>query len=241
MATLTPDISLPTWIPRGRALAVTLPVWDGAALAVPSSGTFTLSGPDGTELHSQAVVVASSIAGATIPALEATLGEGYLEGWQLVFGGVTFDFLRTAALVRRPLWPVLQDLDLTTLQPALAARLRALGQTTYTAQRLEAWRQIVVRLMRGGRYPYLIMDAGALRTAHLLLTLHWVYDAGGPEYAETAATYWERYEDEWKQLVFTYDEDSDDIPQAEEQQTSQRRPSRSSVDTVSTRSIWRPA
>lgn len=222
---LAPDIPYPRWIVRGQAQTLTFPVYEGAALVAPSSGTFSLLGTDGTELASGAVTVASSMATFALSALSADLGAGYLEVWTLVLSGVTHRMVRDAALVRRELYPVLNDQALTTVHPNLRKRLLATGVTSYQAQRDEAWAQIVLRLMENGRYPYLILTPWSLRTAHLFRTLYWLYAGGGADFADEAKDYLEQFEAEWKRLVFHYDDDNDELLDSGEEQPAMK-PSR---------------
>lgn len=235
---LSPDIPYPRWIVAGASQTLTFPVYEGAALVAPASGTFSLLGMDGSELVSGAVTVSSSVATYALPAQDETLGTGYLEVWSLVFSGITHRMVRDAALVRRELYPVLNDTALTTVHPALKKRLLATGVTSYQAQRDEAWSQIMLRLMEDGRYPYLILSPWSLRTVHLYLTLHLLYDGGGSDFTAQAATYLERYEQEWKRLSLTYDTSNDEVVDAGEVQSSQR-PSRYNAVQVSDR-IRRP-
>lgn len=176
----------PSLIVRGGACAVRLPAYRAGALVAPASGTYTLIAPGGAALVSAAAVtVSGSIATYTIPALTlpATLeplGEGWQEEWSLTFSGdaVPYVIRRTAALARIALYPVVSEADFAPLYPNLSD-FKVGAITSYQPQIDEAWNQIIARLIREGRLPYLIRTPDALREAHLHLALSLIFGGFG--------------------------------------------------------------
>lgn len=176
----------PSLIVRGGACAVRLPAYRAGALVAPTSGTYSLIAPGGAVVvNVAAVTVASSIATYTIPALSlpATLeplGEGWQEQWSLVFAGdaVPYVVRRTAALARIALYPVISEEDFAPLYPNLSD-FKVGAIVSYQPQIDEAWNQIISRLIREGRLPYLIRTPDALREAHLHLALSLIFGGFG--------------------------------------------------------------
>jgi hypothetical protein len=180
------DTAYPSLIVRGSACAVRIGARRDGAIVAPTSGTYSLIAPGGAMLvNAQAISIASSYATYTIPAasLPATLeplGEGWQEEWSLVFSGDTVPYVvrRTAALARVALYPQVNENDFAALYPKLST-YKSGSVTTYQPQIDEAWKQIMQRIIQGGRLPYLIRTPDALREAHLHLSLSIVFQGFG--------------------------------------------------------------
>lgn len=203
-------------IERGRQQTMTCPTQRLGATATPTSGTITIYRPDQTTLLTAAVTVpVGGIATYTLTAGSTTseqLGEGYLVEWALLMpDGVTHTFRTDAAVVRRSLYPVISDADLTMRHSDLPSLL-ASGTTSYQSYLDESFATIQNRLISQGRRPYLVIQPSALREAHLALTLHMIFldfqtSAGdGGRWQALAEHYLRAYTEAWAQLKFTYDE-----------------------------------
>ena len=201
---------------RGRTQTISCPTSRAGATATPTSGTVTISRPDGTVLVSSAVTVATiatySLTGATTTA--EPLGEGWLIEWALVMpDAVTHTFRQDAALCRRALYPVVSQDDLTQRHSDLPSLLGA--SASYQPYIDEAWWTIGNRLIGAGRRPYLVIQPSALRECHLMLALHLVFidystSAGdGGRWQALAAHYLSAYEQSFGALKFSYDEADD--------------------------------
>ena len=201
---------------RGRTQTITCPTSRAGATATPTSGTVTISRPDGTVLVTAAVTVASiatySLTGATTTA--EALGEGWLIEWALVMpDAVTHTFRQDAAVCRRTLYGVVSQDDLTQRHSDLPSLLGAAA--SYQPYIDEAFFTICNRLIGAGRRPYLVIQPSALRECHLMLALHLVFidystSAGdGGRWQALAAHYLSAYEQSFGALKFSYDEADD--------------------------------
>ena len=201
---------------RGRTQTISCPTSRAGATATPTSGTVTVSRPDGTVLVTASVTVATiatySLTGATTTA--EALGEGWLIEWALVMpDAVTHTFRQDAALCRRTLYPVISQDDLTQRHSDLPSLLGAAA--SYQPYIDEAFFTICTRLIGAGRRPYLVIQPSALRECHLMLALHLVFidystSAGdGGRWQALAAHYLMGYEQAYGQLRFSYDEADD--------------------------------
>lgn len=210
----------PVMLQRGRAATTKIEVYRDGALSAPtaSGSTYTLLSPSGSTVVSGAVTVSSSVATYSLSAgdLPSTLqlGEGYQEVWVLVLAdGTTRTFDREAAVILRPLYPVVTDLDLTAMYPDLAT-WRGSDVTSMQGFIDEAWRQILSRLIAQGVLPYLVKSAHAFRTAHQHLALAiWAGYAAkgraGANFLELATMHRAAYEEAWKAINFAVDTDHD--------------------------------
>ena len=200
-------------IERGRTQTISCPTSRAGATATPTSGTVTISRPDGTVLVTGAVTVSGiatfSVTGATTTA--EALGEGWLIEWALVMpDGITHTFRQDAALCRRTLYPVISQDDLTQRHSDLPSLLGAAA--SYQPYIDEAFFTICTRLIGAGRRPYLVIQPSALRECHLMLALHLVFidystSAGdGGRWQALADYYRAAYTEAWGQMSFNYDE-----------------------------------
>ena len=122
MSTSTPytaRIRRPEILERGKAQQTELKVFLNGAQIVPTSGTYTLTQPNGTDkvVNEQALTIdtdgtatynhTSSELATTLP-----LGEGYLQEFKLVISGDEHTFRRLGAVTLRRLYPTVTDEDL---------------------------------------------------------------------------------------------------------------------------------
>jgi len=96
-------------------------------------------------------------------------------------------------------------------------RLRPANLANYGTYLQEAWDEIQIRLLEGGRRPQLIMSPWSLRQVHIDKTLEIIYRdfmtlAGDGNYAKLAEFYGEQFEANWNKLVLTYDYDEEGSP-----------------------------
>lgn len=218
----TYPLRYPEMIVRGRANTVTMPVYDetGTVATVTASGsTFTLLDPSGTAIVNAAAVTVTSgvpsytITAGTLPTTLTPLGEGWQEVWvlQTPTGERTVD--REAALILRPLVPVVTYPTLLEDYPTLATfGLTAAQWSTFITS---AWGEILNDLIAAGHLPYLIKSSAAFRSAHK----HRAYAKGFQALAlhqntrgnwlEMAKHHREQAEAAWKAINFKTDDDHD--------------------------------
>lgn len=222
-----PRISLPSWLVRNVATTAELAVYVDSVLTAPSSGTYTLTRPDGTAaVSAQNVTITASVAtyAVTLATTESP-GDGWQETWALVFSGVTHTFYRDAACRLRPYRCVIATADLERRHPELANNY---PQTDTTAERAieEATITVALHIMKDGRHPCMIVSPWSFREPQLLWALcYWFRSLA--TFAGDASRfqfYADKYEAEAKaalaSMVFTYDLDDDNHPDVAEQGNS---------------------
>tara|TARA_Y100000310_G_scaffold270569_1_gene284513 strand:+ start:145 stop:879 length:735 start_codon:yes stop_codon:yes gene_type:complete len=218
---------LPDFIVRAKTQTLECPVYSGSTLTAPSSGTVTIYEGSTVLVDAAAVTITADIAiyslsAATIPTT-LSLSDNWLIVWELVIGGETHTFQRTAALVRRELHPVVTPADLSALHQD-ASSLLASGQTL--ADFLDqAWDMLQRRLLAVGRRPYLVLSDFALFDSHRHLAAYLLFNdaassVGDGRWAEMAEHHLDRYEQEWSRLSLTYDMDEDGLVEDVEQGTA---------------------
>lgn len=212
--------TLPTFIERGRDNVIKCAVYRDGALVAPSSGTVTVYDEDRAAVVSAAAVtVSGSVAQYTVTDATTT-GVSLDDGWQVEWAlampdGVTHTFRNDGALVRAALYPVLTDADLyrrvSSLDPSGSDVIT--NATTYQDYRDETWTAVQLRLIALGNRPNLVISPTALREAHLLLTLAYIFEDLSTRlneaYEGRAEMYRRHYDQEFKRLSFKYDVDDD--------------------------------
>lgn len=155
---------------RTAALRLYQEVHSGSGVVTPDSATFTLVDADGTSLSTGAATIgADGVAYYDLPTAatsSAELGDDYEERWEFVIAGVPYGFRRDAAIVLRELYPVVTDAQIERGHPELPT-IRHANQTSWEAQRQEAWTEILAWLQESGRRPWLIMTPRVLYRLHL--------------------------------------------------------------------------
>ncbi len=209
----------PELIERGRANALTCPVYRDGSLVSPtqSGSSITIWNKAG-----EAVVDAEAITVSGLPASASyttgtlsaqSLGDRWQVEWMLIIDGTPYKFRRDAALCRARLHPVITDLD-------LYARHRELSdlkgdQSSYQAWIDEAWAELLHMLRQKGSLPHLVMSPEDLRLAHVFLTLQGVFldfqTSGGNDskWGQLATFYSERFRSTFGNLSLKYDTDDD--------------------------------
>lgn len=216
-----PQIKVPELLERGKTQLTTLPIYRDGVLMTPSDVKYSLIGPNGDKIVDEAAgTYPGNIPQYTHSAsnLAATLelGEGYLQEWEIQLTGGVFNFRRNAALVKRRLYPVVSDGDLTSTYSQLAD-IRPSNLTSYQSYIDEAWFTLVQRMRtEGGGLEYLVMSPEAFRTAHQNLSLYYIFrdfhsslGQSNGRYLDLASEHFRQYTHDWKQINFVYDYDHD--------------------------------
>jgi hypothetical protein len=158
---------VPYLLERGRAQTIACPIRYGStgALVAPTSGTITVTRPDGTSLVSAAAVtVTSSVAEYALaaPAATETLGEGWTVEWTLTFTATVYPVYRFDAYLCEyvPHCPI-SAADLYRYEPELAARIpqsqSSRGDNTgWQPQIDDAYYAFIQHLIDAGHRPWLI-------------------------------------------------------------------------------------
>jgi len=216
-----PQIKVPELLERGKSQLTTLPVYRDGALVVPSDVRYSLIAPDGTKIVDEAAGtypgnISQYTHSSSNLASTLNLGEGYLQEWEITFSGGTYNFRRNAAIVKRRLYPVVSDGDLTSTYSQLAD-IRPSSLTSYQTYIDEAWYTMIQKMRtEGGGLEYLVMSPEAFRSAHQNLTLYYIFrdfhsslGQSNGRYLDLASEHFKQYTHEWKQINFVYDYDHD--------------------------------
>ena len=216
-----PNIKIPELLERAKSNTTSITIFrDGAKVSI-SSGTYTLFKPDGDKLvDASAVTITSDVANFTHSAASLPdtleLGEGYTQEFALTISGSEYIFRRVCSVVRRRLYPVISDDDLTVVYSDLAS-LRPSTLTSYQSYIDDAWFTIVRRLRtEGGGLEYLVMSSESFYECHRHLTLYLIWrdfhsslGQSNGRYLDLSQEHFTMYQDEWKRINFIYDYDHD--------------------------------
>lgn len=216
-----PQIKVTELLERGKSQLTTLPVFRDGALVVPSDVRYSLIAPDGTKIVDEAAGtspgnISQFTHSSSNLALTLNLGEGYLQEWEITFSGGAYNFRRNAAVVKRRLYPVVSDADLTSTYSQLAD-IRPSTLTSYQTYIDEAWYTLIQKMRtEGGGLEYLVMSPESFRSAHQNLTLYYIFrdfhsslGQSNGRYLDLASEHFKQYQYEWKQINFVYDYDHD--------------------------------
>lgn len=217
-----PRIRIPSMIQRGKTQTVSLSIYRDNAKANPTSCTYQLLDEDGSDIISTTPGTISSddcqfVINASIVPETLSLSDGLFEIWEVTIDGISYTFQRPAYLCRRPLYPVVSQIDLEACYSDLATLLPSSYTQGYQTWIDEAWVRIVERLRQQGNLPYLITDPQSLRNCHLELSLALIWrnmhtaigTASG--YLDLYQLHMSSYETNWKTLSFRYDMDEDGV------------------------------
>jgi len=111
---------------RGKAQTSELKLYRDGSQLVPTAATYTLIKPTGSDLitgQTASIDLSGTVSyahSAEQLANSENLGEGYVQEWTVTIDGEEFLFRRMCALVRRRLYPVVSDIDLTATYSDLA-------------------------------------------------------------------------------------------------------------------------
>ena len=204
-------------IERGRNNLITCPVYDGATLTAPASGTCTVRTSDGT-ISSGAVTVASSVAEYTITSASMAnldYSDDVSVEWALVMpDGVVHTFRSEGAICRVAGQQRVTVADLYRLEPYLnPSSGGAVWSQSGVDQCIEAHLEVETELWLAGRRPYLVVSQAALRRIELLTALRMCCEAlsttGRQTFIDKAARYAEQVQRTKQQATLHYDTSGD--------------------------------
>ena len=207
---------------RGRAQTTEIRFYRDGSQVIPTAALYTLIKPTGADLLTGET---ANISGAGTVSYNHTaeqladtelLGEGYIQEWTVTIEGEDFIYRRMAALVRKRLYPVVSDIDLTATYSDLN-NLRPSSLTSYQQYIDDAWYQILRRIRNQGMgYEYLMMSPEAFFEAHRHLSLYLIFrdfhsslGQSNGRYLDLANEHYRLYRDDFDQINFVYDEDHD--------------------------------
>ena len=207
---------------RGKAQTTEIKIYHSGSQLIPTAATYTIIKPTGSDLLTGATAnidgngTVSYAHTAEQLANTEQLGEGYVQEWTLTIDGDEYLFRRMAALVRRRLYPVVSDIDLTATYSDLD-NLRPSTLTSYQQYIDDAWYQILRRIRNKGMgYEYLMMSPESFFEAHRHLALYLIFrdfhsslGQSNGRYLDLANEHYRLYRDEFDAINFVYDVDHD--------------------------------
>ncbi len=216
--------SLPRCIPIGSDWNAQADIFDqaGAAETLSGPGLYELFYGSSLAYSTAALTFGAGFARLTANVTAATLADlapsdRLLEKWtvETTADPSTRTFTRPVSLVRHSLNATITDVDLTALHSDLTD-LRDPDQTSFEAQRLDAWIVLMKWLVQKGNRPQLIIDDWALRDVHRFLSLETIFrdfasSVGDGRYRELADFYRLKASEEFDRLVFSYDFGADGL------------------------------
>ena len=202
---------------REKTQTTELEIYRNGSQVIPTAATYTLLKPNGEKItDSQTATITGEgtlqyiQSSSTLPNT-LTLGEGYIQEWNITIETVVHCFRRMTALVLKRLYPVISDIDLTSTYADLN-ELRPSNLSSYQTYIDEAWFVLLDRLRNKGNLEYLIMNAEALRQAHINLSLYYIFRdfhsslGGQGRYLELSQEHHKLYIYDYENLNFQYDE-----------------------------------
>ena len=228
-----PRIRITELLEREKSQVTDIKIYRDNAQVIPTAATYTLFKPGSGEIVKD-VVASIDVAGTVSYSHSAVqlsssveLGEGYVQEWTVTISSIDYTFRRMAAVVRRRLYPVISDADLTATYSDLES-LRPSSLTSYQQFIDEAWITMLNRMRtEGGGYSYLVMSPASFRAAHLNLSLYYIFrdfhSALGQSqgrYLDLAQEHWRQYQLEFDAINFVYDQGHDGKPDDADKRTS---------------------
>ena len=204
-------------IEKGRNNVITCPVYDGATLTAPTSGTCTVRTSDGT-ISTGAVTVTSSVAEYTVTSASMAnldYSDDVSVEWALVMpDGVTHTFRSEGAICRVAGQQRVTVADLYRLEPYLnPSSGGAVWSQDGVDQCIEAHLEGETELWLAGRRPYLVVSQAALRRIERLTALRMCGEAlsttGRQTFIDKAQRYAEQVQRTKQQATLHYDTSGD--------------------------------
>lgn len=218
---------------RGRAQETFLKIYRDGSQIVPTAGKYTLMKPTGSEIVTDGVATINPSGTVTYTHSAESLkdsedlGEGYVQEWTITISGDEFIFRRMCALVRKRLYPVVSDIDLTATYSDLD-NVRPSSMTSYQQYIDDAWYQILRRIRnRGMGYEYLMMSPEAFFEAHRHLSLYLIFrdfhsslGQSNGRYLDLSSEHYRLYKEEMDvNINYVYDENHDGKPDDPDKRT----------------------
>ena len=216
-----PQIKTIELLERGQTQVTELPIYRDGGLATIAAVKYTLYNPDQTKhTDNQTGTYAGNIPKYTHGdgnlTTTMTLGEGYLQQWDITIGTTLYTFRRMTALVRRRLYPVVSDIDLFSTYKQLSS-LKPSSISSYQDYIDEAWYTLIQRIRtEGGGLEYLVMTSESLRSAHLNLSLYYIFrdfhsslGQSNGRYLDLANEHLSQYQYAWGSINWLYDQGHD--------------------------------
>ena len=187
---------------------------------MPTSAKYTLVRPDGVGVVQEATASIDSDGTLiyTHPANHfpetISLGEGYIQTWDVVIATVDYSFRRSISVVLKRLYPTVSDTDLETEYSDLA-NLRPASLTSYQTYIDSSWYEILRRIRRTGMgYEYLVLTPEAFHDALLHLSLYKIFrdfhsslgQSGNARFFDLSQLHLTHYNAEYDAINFVYDE-----------------------------------
>ncbi len=210
---------------RNKAQITQLKIYRDNAQVIPTGAKYTLLDPDGKKITDDQVAningsgtVSYTHSAADLPTTKS-LGEGYIQEFKATISGDEYIFRRVASLVKRKLYPVISDIDLTAVYSDLEA-LRPSSLTSYQTYIDEAWYTLLRKVRNQGRgFEYLVMSPESFAESHKHLTLYLIFrdfhsslGQSNGRFLDLAQEHFRLYGFEWESLNFIYDEDHNLTP-----------------------------
>jgi hypothetical protein len=210
---------------RDKAQTTTLSIYRDNALVVPTSAKYTLRDENGNAIvddqtatiESDGVISYAHTSSELASTLD--LGEGYLQEFHATLDGVVHIFRRMCAIVLRRLYPVVSDVDLTSIYTDLE-EVRPSSLTSYQKYIDDAWFQILRKIRsKGMGFEYLVMSADSFYESHRHLALYLIFrdfhsslGQSNGRYLELAQEHHRMYIQEFDAINFIYDEQHQNKP-----------------------------
>lgn len=213
---------------RNRSQYSEIKIFRDGSQTVPASATYSLQKPGGDKaVDAQAATVApAGTCSYTLSAGELpetlTLGEGYLEEWNISIGSDVYRFRRMAAVVLRRLYPVVSQEDLYAEYSQLSSLLPS-NLTSYQTYIDSAWEKVLRKIRNhGSGFTYLVTSPESFFDVHLNGALSKIfYDfhsnlgAATSRYFDLAQEHQKMEAESWAEIKFIYDGAHDNNPDAD--------------------------
>lgn len=219
-------------IERGRDNTITCPVYNGAMLSTPTSGTCTVRTSEGVISQGSVTV------GGAVHAAEYTITASSMSGldysddvtveWALLMDdGVVHTFRSEGAICRVSGQQRVTPADLYRLEPYFDPdSAGAVWSQDGINQCIEAHLEVETELWLAGRRPYLVVSQAALRRVELLTALRMCCEAlsttGRQTFIDKAQRYAEQLARTKQQATLHYDTDGDGRMDNPEHRSSMR-------------------
>jgi len=217
----------PDFLQRNEDQTIECPVYFDGNLVAPSVGIVSVFDESKNAIvDEQAITVSSSIStytiGAAILPTTLALSELWTIKWVLTYGSIDYTFVRSAALVRTKLYPVVSDEDLKDIHIELDQFVED-SKTSYQSYIEAAFIDVELRLLENGKRPYLVINPSSLyglqKARALMYAFRDFWSSAGTasgKYKELSEVYAKEYELAWDRLGLTYDYDQNGFPDSGE-------------------------